>query len=1397
MTVVIALAALLLWSGFAPSTAFAVPFPYPDEGEPIASVDAGYSHTVFLREDGTVWTWGSNTYGELGYDTGGMNQTEPRQVVGLPPIIQVAAGGSENYPGFTLALDEDGAVWAWGDNSQGQLGRPLTISRSFVPQMIDNTRSITQIAAGGAHGVALRVAADGGFYYDILLWGRNNEGQLGNTEHYGNAAYRTMELLRNDPTLEIAAGENHTLILKEIQEEGTLYAFGSNAQGQLGVDPEMVSERAEPEIVRSGISRIAAGGRFNAAFTTDNSLVTWGDNARNQLGRAVSVDAPAYEPHPVAFDGFTEVLLRDIALGDAHALLLMGDEIGSLLVWGDNSNGQIGSVEIGGSLSVPTLSEESGFTSIAAGGRHSAAIREPSSLWTWGANARGQLATGDLADRSSPHEPALSGIGITSFLVNSYETGVYSPMTLDLAILQELSVGQSVYLQFSTPFPGLEYMYNYDLALYDSESGVYMPISGVTTDYEPAAGTLTLTTPVAIPAESHFRLQLWNIINPAIGDHTVKVWSSTQPVPNTLSIPIRYQQVQLKPENSLVAISEPQYGSMELSFLTAKPVQSQDPLIVKLSTVFDFSYSGQISVNGEPADYDAEWTFSGYVVRVASPVAVPAGQPIRIYFENNVSNPQQPGAHWMEVSADGSYTHAMTYAYFGHSDLTQEAAAPVYPGDDTGLSIRYQAFTEMPNGGTFTLQLPNFTIHFDGENRTYGPGGAAPAVLIDGDEPDSVVVNGQNVVLTFGKAKSPGDMINIEFSSQALRAPLFFGVHYLTVQYHTDWEDQLSFFVHEPAIRNLTAYAVNPYQTANSEYGLTFSASRALSESDRLLIRFPDGFSVPDMLEEGQILVQGTTATYSVDGYLYIDVPQAIPSGEQIEVVIRKEAGIANSEISGPVHFETRLEGEPGAAFGWLLIFDDLLPPSGYMYVRNGYTVTQSGKVPLDITGTDIGSGVAEMRFSENGGETWGEWMPYQSQVDYTVTGDPGSKTIAVQFIDMAGNTSEPASVTVGYIPDYLNIGGLVVSNSENPLAYTPDFDPKVYEYTLSAPNTVSAVELEVGLLKHQMLTVNSPTGHIYIVEGNRVNWLLLDGENVMELEIYSQTTGDRQKYTLVIDREPSAPAGDLNLQELTVVNAANGVSLLSGFDPAQLTYLLSVDANVYEMIVTAVPNQSDAVVTIDGTPSVTRSVYMNEPLTTIQVTVGATNTTKPSSTYTVFVTRLPSGNLPPYLSYGLTNDAGLQVRLMFSEPIKIAAIDRSKIVIRVNGTEAALTAAVPDPFDPSGQSVIVTLQSAVRFNDRIDVRLLAEAVQDLDGLANEAMTAPLTVGNLVLPPVFRIIPEIDADQNGLSIDEIVRGWFRTDLLWDLNGDNVVNKQDIEEILNYLHVKYLTLETVN
>jgi alpha-tubulin suppressor-like RCC1 family protein len=313
-----------------------------------ASHSAGFSHTVALRADGTLWSWGDNSSGQLGDNTRDPSLL-PIQIIHSQPDsaandwAAVAAGDFHN-----LALKADGSLWSWGDNSSGQLGDKSTIAR-LKPQSIltgnpgNFDRNWVAVAAGGSHSLALQ--SDG----TLWAWGDNTIGQLGVavgsqistptqvftfTPPAGNLGF-------NSNWKSIGAGLGHSLAL---QSNGTLWAWGSNFSGQLGTGDKL-DKTAPVQVQNAGAApyvALAAGDAHSVARQADGTLWSWGRSASGQLGNNVSDPAlfsQLSNPSPVQeFLAGSDWV--DSAIGGSHSMGLKAD--GTLWAWGSNFSGQLG-----------------------------------------------------------------------------------------------------------------------------------------------------------------------------------------------------------------------------------------------------------------------------------------------------------------------------------------------------------------------------------------------------------------------------------------------------------------------------------------------------------------------------------------------------------------------------------------------------------------------------------------------------------------------------------------------------------------------------------------------------------------------------------------------------------------------------------------------------------------------------------------------------------------------------------------------------------------------------------------------------------------------------------------------------------------------------------------------
>ncbi len=274
------------------------------------SVSAGYYHTVALRQDGTMWAWGGNSGGMVGNGTT-IDQPTPVQVGTGYTWRSVSAG-----PGFTLAIRADGTLWAWGYNYEGQLGIGSTVGQQNVPTQVGTATNWASLGPGWYHALATRT--DG----TLWAWGSNVAGQLGlgTTSSQGNQQRTPVQVGTATNWASVAAGISHSVARRT---DGTLWAWGSG-NGQ--TSPAQVGTATTWASVTTYASH-------SAAIKTDGTLWTWGQNDSGQLGlgRGAGSAAPAQVG--------TATTWQRIALGDEHSLAVRTD--GTLWVWGSNSDGQL------------------------------------------------------------------------------------------------------------------------------------------------------------------------------------------------------------------------------------------------------------------------------------------------------------------------------------------------------------------------------------------------------------------------------------------------------------------------------------------------------------------------------------------------------------------------------------------------------------------------------------------------------------------------------------------------------------------------------------------------------------------------------------------------------------------------------------------------------------------------------------------------------------------------------------------------------------------------------------------------------------------------------------------------------------------------------------------------
>jgi len=237
-----------------------------------ACVAAAADHTLGIRHDGTLWAWGNNDFGCLGKDPeGSPNIQSPLEVKPSTTWVSVAAGSRH-----TVAINSDGTLWAWGRNDYGQLGNG-TQDDEYDPTQIGEDDKWVSVSAGRNHTVAIK--SDG----TLWAWGEDDQQQLGNGEEEEGQLTPT-QIGEDEDWISVAAGEWHTVAIKK---DGSLWAWGKNDRGQLGVGNDNDTQDVPTEIVIGHPAtwlKVAAGLKNTFAIRTDGTLWAWGANNYGQLG---------------------------------------------------------------------------------------------------------------------------------------------------------------------------------------------------------------------------------------------------------------------------------------------------------------------------------------------------------------------------------------------------------------------------------------------------------------------------------------------------------------------------------------------------------------------------------------------------------------------------------------------------------------------------------------------------------------------------------------------------------------------------------------------------------------------------------------------------------------------------------------------------------------------------------------------------------------------------------------------------------------------------------------------------------------------------------------------------------------------------------------------------------
>lgn len=350
-----------------------------------SEVSPGGIHTLGIRDGGSLWSWGRNNSGQLGTgeSTGTINRT-PKQIGNENNWSKISAGNSHN-----LAIKSDGTLWAWGRNSDGQVGVGSASASFTTPQQIGTDTDWLRISAGDEFSLAIKTNGT------LWAWGDNAFGQLGNNSIIDQSS--PIQVGNATNWLMTSAGTQHVLALNT---NGELWAWGTNNAGRFGI----ISPAASLVPIQIGSdtdwATVLAARDHGVGLKNNGTFWTWGSNSNGQLGDGTMID----KTFPINIASLNGAL--KIAKGHQHTLVIKSD--GTIWSFGGNASGQLG---IGTPLTPtpsPTITptQENSFSTnwvyIDSKITHTVGIKSDGSLFTWGSNLWGQLGDNTQIAKSSP-----------------------------------------------------------------------------------------------------------------------------------------------------------------------------------------------------------------------------------------------------------------------------------------------------------------------------------------------------------------------------------------------------------------------------------------------------------------------------------------------------------------------------------------------------------------------------------------------------------------------------------------------------------------------------------------------------------------------------------------------------------------------------------------------------------------------------------------------------------------------------------------------------------------------------------------------------------------------------------------------------------------------------------
>ncbi|MBP1905617.1 alpha-tubulin suppressor-like RCC1 family protein [Paenibacillus turicensis] len=337
----------------------------------VKAMSGGLGTTQIVKTDGTMWTMGLNTYGQLGDGTK-TNRTIPVQVSNMKEVVGVAGGETASY-----AVKADGSVWSWGRNDRGQLGDGTIADRLTAVKVLDN--SAPRVTLGYPTGSQASPSISN-INYPSILWNQKDDAQTVFTAYQVQIMDGVDQILLDTGIVNqsITQDSNAWTVNEELPR-------GKALKIQVRVKDEAAwSEWSEPRWLKIGIEEgvvqedagLATSSHHVVHVKTDGSVWTWGDNAQGQLGDGTKTNKTT----AVQVEGLSDMVM--VGAGAEHSLALKHD--GTVWTWGNNVNGQLGTGDTVSSLTPVQVPDLENVIAVTAGSKSSYALKQDGTVWIWG-----------------------------------------------------------------------------------------------------------------------------------------------------------------------------------------------------------------------------------------------------------------------------------------------------------------------------------------------------------------------------------------------------------------------------------------------------------------------------------------------------------------------------------------------------------------------------------------------------------------------------------------------------------------------------------------------------------------------------------------------------------------------------------------------------------------------------------------------------------------------------------------------------------------------------------------------------------------------------------------------------------------------------------------------------